>query len=205
MRLVVALLVLGSTSAASADGAADAKAHYQSATAYFAVGEFAKAAEEYQQAYTLKPDPALLYNAAQSYRLAGNNERALILYKNYVSLYPNQANVDEVRNQITKLKDAIAAQEKAKTNPPTNTVPVQPTAPSTASPMPPPATAASSPSPTGAELTATAEKPRPITRKAWFWATLGASALVIAGVTVGIVFAVQPHAPTANLGQVNGN
>jgi tetratricopeptide (TPR) repeat protein len=114
---------MGQTAAAWADNAADAKAHYQSATAFFAVGEFAKAADEYQQAYTLKPDPALLYNAAQSYRLAGNNERAIILYKNYVSLYPDQANVDEVRNQIAKLKDAIAAQENAKNNPPTNTVP----------------------------------------------------------------------------------
>src|SRR6185312_14996699 len=118
MRLFVALLLMGQTAAAWADNAADAKAHYQSATAFFAVGEFAKAADEYQQAYTLKPDPALLYNAAQSYRLAGNNERAIILYKNYVSLYPDQANVDEVRNQIAKLKDAIAAQENAKNNPP---------------------------------------------------------------------------------------
>src|SRR6476619_768228 len=107
MRLVVALFVIGSTATAWADASADATAHYQSATAFFAVGEFAKAADEYQQAYTIKPDPALLYNAAQSYRLAGNNERAIILYKNYVSLYPDQSNVDEVRNQIVRLKDAI--------------------------------------------------------------------------------------------------
>jgi tetratricopeptide (TPR) repeat protein len=193
MRLFVALLLMGQTAAAWADNAADAKAHYQSATAFFAVGEFAKAADEYQQAYTLKPDPALLYNAAQSYRLAGNNERAIILYKNYVSLYPDQANVDEVRNQIAKLKDAIAAQENAKNNPPTNTVP-----PTSSAAVP-------SSSPPAPVVAAAAEKPRPVTRKAWFWATLGASALVIAGVTVGVVLAVQPHAPTPSLGQVSGN
>lgn len=194
MRLIVALLIVARAATSWADAAADAKAHYQSATAYFAVGEFAKAADEYQQAYTLKQDPALLYNAAQSYRLAGNNERALILYKNYVRLYPDQSNVDEVRSQIAKLKDAIAAQEKAKNNPPTTPVPVQPSAS-------PPA-----PAQPEAQLTATAApKPRPITRKPWFWATLGASALVIAGVTIGVVLAEQPHAPSPTLGQVAGN
>src|SRR6185312_6401657 len=119
-----------------------------------------------------------------SYRLAGNNERAIILYKNYVSLYPDQANVDEVRNQIAKLKDAIAARENAKNNPPTNTVPVPPTS----------SAAVPSSSPPAPVVAAAAEKPRPVTRKAWFWATLGASALVIAGVTVGVVLGVQPHA-----------
>ena len=33
------------------DATADAKAHYQSATAHFAVGEFAEAATEYQAAF----------------------------------------------------------------------------------------------------------------------------------------------------------
>lgn len=197
MRLIVALLVPLWATAASADSAADAKAHYQRATAFFAVGEFAKAADEYQEAYTIKQDPALLYNAAQAYRLAGNNERAIILYKNYVRLYPDQPNIDEVRSQIDKLKDAIAAQEKAKNSPPTTPVPAQPTA-SMPSPQP-----QRQPQ---AQLTATApEKPRPVTRKAWFWVTVGASALVIAGVTVGVVLATQPHAPTASLGQVAGN
>ena len=108
MRALSAILCVALSATAFADAASDAKAFYERATADFAVGDFAKAADEYQQAYRLKPDAALLYNAAQSYRLAGNNEKALILYKNYVMFYPNQPNVDQVRSQIDKLKEAVA-------------------------------------------------------------------------------------------------
>ena len=37
--------------------------------------------------YKLKPDPALLYNAAQAYRMTGNNHKALLLCKNYVMFF----------------------------------------------------------------------------------------------------------------------
>ena len=172
MRFLLALCLIGSAPAAFADAAADAKAQYERATAHFAVGEFAKAADEYQQAYTLKPDPALLYNAAQSFRLAGNNERALILYKNYVQLYPEQPNVDEVRGQIAKLKEAVAAQEKAKTNPPTSTVPVTPgsVAPSQSIAVAPPV-----------------HRERPLYKKWWFWAIVGG--VVAAGAVTAAVLA----------------
>jgi tetratricopeptide (TPR) repeat protein len=142
---------------------AQARALSQEASAQYAVGEFTGAAEKYQAAYKLKPDAALLYNAAQSYRMAGNNEKALLLYKNYVMFYPNAKNVANVEQQISKLQEAIAAQEKAKTQPPTTTEPASgvgaavgagiPTgaAPSSSSPSatpatePPPAAATTAP------------------------------------------------------------
>src|SRR5262249_45215773 len=119
--VAVAVLTLLSIPARADRAAAEARAHYQSATSHFAVGEFGEAAAEDQAAYKLKPDPALLYNAAQSYRLANNPDKALILYKNYLQLYPNEANAEEVRKQIDKLKEAIAASERAKESPPTGT------------------------------------------------------------------------------------
>lgn len=214
MKFVYAILIMFLASilapGAFADSAGDAKAHYERAMADFAVGDFANAADEYQQAYRLKPDAALLYNAAQSYRLAGNNDKALILYKNYVMLYPNQPNVDQVRSQIEKLKQAVAAQEQAKSNPPTSTVPVQPTPSPAPAPAPAPQTAPQ-PQPqlqvqaAPDALTASAERPRPLTKKPWFWATIGASVLVVAGVTVGVVLGTQPHAPTATVAHVDGN
>ena len=117
-------------------------------------------------------DPALLYNAAQSYRLAGKNEKALILYRNYVQLYPTRANIEDVRAQIAKSKDAIAAQEKAKTNPPTSTVAAYP-------PL--------QPSPLGAaiRLDATAAAERPLYKKWWFWTIVGG--VVAAGVVTAAV------------------
>jgi outer membrane protein assembly factor BamD (BamD/ComL family) len=79
---------------ARADESADAKAHYQKATAHYAVGEYHDAAVEYEEAYKAKQDPALLYNAAQSHRLANDNQKALLLYKNIVKLYPTSKYAD---------------------------------------------------------------------------------------------------------------
>jgi tetratricopeptide (TPR) repeat protein len=194
MRSLIVSALLLAASSAGADNASEAKGYYERATAHFAVGDFAKAADEYQQAYTLKPDPALLYNAAQSYRLAGNNEKALILYKNYVQLYPNQPNVDDVHSQIAKLKEAIAAQEKAKNNPPTTVASEPPTEAATQS----------STATNNALVTQAPEKPS-IVKKPWFWAVVGGGALVVAGVTVGIVFGARPHDPTPTVGHVDGN
>lgn len=129
----------------------------QEATTHYAVGEFAQSAEKYQAAYKLKPDPALLYNAAQAYRMAGNNDKALLLYKNYVMFYPNEKNVPNVQQQITKLQEAIAAQHKAQTQPPTTTEP-----PSTGAVAPPaPSAIASAPPATPVTPAAPAAEPPP--------------------------------------------
>jgi len=159
----------------------DAKAHFQSATSHFAVGEFAEAADEYQKAYKLKPDPALLYNAAQSYRLANNLEKAQILYRNFLQLYPNEGNAEEVKAQITKLREAIVAADKAKNAPPTEAKPmtpspervelVEPTAPHTVT----------------AEAPAKAER-TPVYKKWWLWTIVG---VVVVGAVVGGVVATQ--------------
>jgi tetratricopeptide (TPR) repeat protein len=184
MKFALAIfLVTAVSSVARGDASADAKAHYERATAHFAVGEFAKAADEYQEAYKLKPDPALLYNAAQSYRLSGNNDRALILYRNYVQLYPNEPNVDDVRNQIAKLKDAIAAQDKAKTNPPTSTVEVKPAS-----------------TPVAAQPTKREEYHRPIYKKWWLWTIVGG--VVVAGVVTGAVLATTSRGSWSQLPDV---
>src|SRR6185437_6764665 len=95
------------------------------------VGEFSEAAAEYEAAFKLHQDAALLFNAAQSRRLAGENAKALILYKNFTHLYPSSANMPAVREQIEKLEPVVAAEQKAKTAPPTNTMEPrnEPTAP----------------------------------------------------------------------------
>jgi tetratricopeptide (TPR) repeat protein len=176
---IVALVLLAACATARADRATEAREHYQSATAHFAVGEFADAATEYQAAFKLKPDPALLYNAAQSYRLANNPEKALILYKNYVQLYPNEANADEVRHQIEKVKEAIAAAERAKTSPPTGTTEPKQLPPSSAPDSTP---AQAQPEPVAATSTTATAAPQkhetPVYKKWWLWTIVG---VVVAG------------------------
>ena len=50
-----------------------------------------RAADNYEKAFALKPDPAVLYNAAQAHRLAGNKQRALDLYQSYLRMYGNDS------------------------------------------------------------------------------------------------------------------
>ena len=107
---LLALAVGGRPAVASEPSAA--RQAYDQATAAFGLGHYAEAAEKYETAFSLRPDPALLYNAAQAYRLAGNRPRALELYRNYLRLYPNRQNADEARNQVAALTKALE-EEKA--------------------------------------------------------------------------------------------
>jgi tetratricopeptide (TPR) repeat protein len=174
-------LALGGVARADDPDAEAARQHYKAATGHFAVGEFAEAATEYESAYKLHQDPALLFNAAQSRRLAGENQKALVLYKNFLHLYPTSPNIPAVREQIDKLQEAIAADNKAKTSPPTTTVEPKnepKSEPTTTQQQQQqqqqPATATSAPA---------NEKP-PIYKKWWFWTAIGV--VVVAAVVIPV-------------------
>ena len=203
MRIAAAVVVsltlaLAGVARAEDPNAEAARQHYKAATGHFAVGEFADAAAEYEAAYKLHQDPALLFNAAQSRRLAGENQKALVLYKNFLHLYPSSPNVPAVREQIDKLQEAIAAENKAKTSPPTTTVepknepsttPPPATTPATTptttpASNAPPATAATEPPPSSNE------KP-PFYKRWWFWAAVG-GVVVLAVVIPVVVIETQP-------------
>ena len=129
---------------ALASGPSPARQAYDQATAAFGLGHYAEAAEKYETAFSLRPDPALLYNAAQAYRLAGNRQRALELYRNYLRLYPDRQNAAEARNQVAALNKALEEEKVGPASPPVTATPTTaippPVAPLLApSPVPPPA------------------------------------------------------------------
>src|SRR5688572_23259842 len=151
--LVAMVLVVAHArvAAAAAVPEADARAFNEKATAAFALGRFAEAAGYFEKAFELKTDPALLYNAAQAHRLAGNKERALTLYQSYLRVYGDKERRGEVEARIRELKEAIARDKAVATSPPTGTQPVTvPPSP----PAPPPA-AAAPPAPPAPVATAT--------------------------------------------------
>jgi len=216
--LVAALvLALASRAGAAEEKKTEARRLYDEATAAFGVGNYAEAAEKYEASFKLHPDAALLYNAAQAYRMAGNNDKALLLYKNYVMFYPNEKNVPNVQQQITKLQEAIAAQHKAQTQPPTTTEPpssgaVTPPSPSAvAAPPPPapeqpaappatpppPAAAVPPPSAPAASLVASPAPAtggeEPIYKKWWLWTAVGV--VVIGGVVTAIALSSGSSTP----------
>lgn len=198
MRFIAAALLAASccSAPAFADRASDAREHYQNATAHFAVGEFADAATEYQAAFKLKPDPALLFNAAQSYRLANNPDKALILYKNYLQLYPDQPNVEEVRQQIAHVQSMIEA-EHAKPKAPPPPAATEP-APSTAAPAPkPPDVKTPEPAPlTAPPPTAVTKRETPVYKKWWIWTIVGV--VVAGGAVTTAVLLTRPSSHWSN-------
>ena len=101
----------------------EARAYFDKATASFALGHYPTAAENFEKAFELRPDSALLYNAAQAHRLAGNKERALTLYQNYLRLYPKAVRRTEVEGRVDDLKKAIERDRQLATSPPTTTMP----------------------------------------------------------------------------------
>jgi tetratricopeptide (TPR) repeat protein len=186
----------------------EAKRLFEEATADYNLGKFAEAAELYKQAYQAKSDPAILYNIAQSYRLANDFKNALFFYRSFLHNLPAGVNRNEVEDRIRKLEDQLEKERQLKEHPPNEPSPrvnkgVKPVEP-TAAPAP---AVAPAPATTAPALTATAqptatEKPR---TRWWVWAVVGAAAVVAVGVGVGVGVALGtkgPSDPSTHLGTV---
>jgi len=144
--------------------AAEARRHYEEGTKAYNLGEYPRAIAEFKAAYNAKPDPLLLYNIAQSFRLGNDASQALFFYRSFLRNMPNASNRKEVEGRIRTLEKQVEKQvEEQKKDapapvvvPPASTVPPPP--PSQPGPVtaagPPPAVApappvvASSPPPT---------------------------------------------------------
>jgi tetratricopeptide (TPR) repeat protein len=210
-RIPVVLVLLLASGAARAED--DAKAHYQKATAHFAVGEYHDAAIEYEEAFKLKQDPAILFNAAQSFRLAGENQKALLLYNNIVKLYPGTHYAKDSKERIQKLAESGTSPPAAPPAPEPSSVP-PPVAPPAVTPIaPPPATpapavvtpAAPPPSAPAAVISSPppAAEDHPIYTRWWFWTAAGV--VVVGAVVAGIALSSGGSAgPWNNLPPVPG-
>lgn len=91
----------------------NAKTLFERATVQFRLAKFHEAALTYQRVYELHPDAVLLYNCAQSYRLANEPEKALVIYKSYLSAKPDASNREEVEGRIAELERVVAGQRHA--------------------------------------------------------------------------------------------
>ncbi|MES1171790.1 MAG: tetratricopeptide repeat protein [Bacteroidota bacterium] len=137
--LVTGALATGAARTAQAaddPASSEAKRHYEEGTKAFNLGEYPRAIAEFKATYNAKPDPLLLYNIAQSYRLAGDAGQALFFYKSFLRNMPAAANRKEVEGHIKTLQKQVAEQKKdPDAAPPAVAVP--PVAAPAASPAPP--------------------------------------------------------------------
>jgi len=133
---------------ARAEDTAAAREHYQKGTAFYDLGRYQDAAKEFEAAYEAKNDPALLYNLAQSHRLAGNTEQALHFYRTYLRRVPKAANRSEIEERIMALEKLLDV-KKGTQIPPNQTIPPAATGtpPTVDTPPAPPAPPVSTPPP----------------------------------------------------------
>ena len=204
-RMVIVLVALVLVCRSAIADESEAKSLFTRGRTAYALGRFNDAADLFEKAFELKQDPAILYNAAQAHRLAGNKPKALVLYQNYLRLFGEQTNSSEVERRIGELKTAIEAEQAAKTNPPTGLLNDK---------GEPPASAASAPRstaspPTASPLLATqAALPpkKPLARRGWFWSVVVGGAAVVGGaVALGVVLGTAKSGPAITLGSVKGN
>jgi tetratricopeptide (TPR) repeat protein len=207
-RLAVAgLVVVATPHVARAAPADEARALNDKATAAFALGRFAEAAETFEKAFELKPEAALLFNAAQAHRLAGNKERALALYQSYLRVYGNKEKRAEVETRVRELKEAIEKDKAAAPPPPPPPPIVQPpppvvpappppvAKPPDAGPPPPPPVVPPPPKP-DVSLVVQPAPPQepPLTSRPWFWVAVSGAVVAIATVTLLLVVKRDPEA-----------
>lgn len=220
--LVAAIVAAFAPGAGAAPGAdsPDARGLSADATAAFGRGRYGEAAQMYEAAFALRPDPGLLYNAAQSYRLAGNKARALELYRDYVRLYPAGTNAEEARGHVAVLKKAIE-EERAKAaaaaaanaqaanaanpvmDPEALLAPGDTAGPPSTSGPPPPRRNATVPL-VSRPSSARADAKRSITQENWFWVVVGAAVAVV-GVTAIVLGSRDEKFPDASFGTARGN
>ena len=224
--IIVATVLAAQAPVWAAASSKDARRIYDEATAAFGLGRYAEAAEKYEAAFSLRPDPALLYNAAQSYRLAGNKARALELYRNYVRLYPEGTNAEDARSPRRGAEEGDRG-ERSGTPP---AAPVAPLPPAHAPSAPPPSTPPTATMPPPVETTMPAAAPLPsapppaadtnvpmvsrpapagdeqksLTRQTWFWVAVGAAAVLV-GTTVILLATRGETFPDATFGPARGN
>jgi tetratricopeptide (TPR) repeat protein len=211
--VVVMAVLLGAAPVAKADRS-EARRVYDEATAAFGLGHYAEAAEKYEKAFSIHPDPALLYNCAQAYRLAGNHARALELYRNYLRLYPDRSNAEEARSQVAALSKAIDEEKQGAVAPP----PVAPIAATPPPVAPMPSSSATVPAPASPSTSApvsqtvaagiaagpSAEASPASGSRTWIWIVVGA--VVVVGATTAILLATRADKfPDASYGTATGN
>lgn len=81
-----------------------AKAHYINGARLYDHDKFEEALVEFQTANQLKPDPALVYNMGQCYRMLGQRESAVGNYRRYLSMVPDSPVRERIERYISQGK-----------------------------------------------------------------------------------------------------
>ncbi len=112
--------LLGAQSAVADPRLEEAKKHFRQGEAYFKVGTFDKAIEEYAAAYALAPKAGVLFNIGLCYEKSGNKDKAVEYYDRYLRDAPNEDKAVEARarrealgRELEERDEKLAKKEEA--------------------------------------------------------------------------------------------
>jgi tetratricopeptide (TPR) repeat protein len=144
-----------------------AKEHYEKATRLYNLAKYVEAIEEYQQVYLVSADPRMLFNIAQSYRLADQPAEAVRFYRNYLRNAPavprpEDPKREDIEKRIADLEKVAEERRKSQPalTPPGPVSPLPPPVTTTPPPVTPPPPPVTTPGAVGA-ATPTAPTPSP--------------------------------------------
>jgi tetratricopeptide (TPR) repeat protein len=107
-------LLLASLAGAASPGEKEARAAALEGKKAFDLGDYAKAIEQYENAYRLKAAPGLLFNLGQSHRKAGNFDRATFYFRRYLETNPPSAQAKATEDVLAEVEKEAAAKKSEK-------------------------------------------------------------------------------------------
>jgi len=178
---------------ARADDNAEAKRLFMAGTKHFDLAEYDLALNDFKEGFRHKDDPVFLYNIAQCYRLLKNHEEdSLKFFQTYLRRLPTARNRDEVERKITGLQQVLAAQDRARSAPPSTTIRPGESPPDS----PPPVVVLTPNALTEVVVSAVpSPRPKPLYKRWWLWTAVGG--VVVVGVAVGLGVGLSQYNGTA--------
>ena len=107
LALLLAITVLAPRAHAQGKLKPDAQVHLDAALKAYAAKDYDVAFREFDQAYAVDPNPALLYATAQALRHASKCAQAIDTYRRYLDTKPNDTQVAAAKTGITSCEDIL--------------------------------------------------------------------------------------------------
>ncbi|MFO0563379.1 MAG: tetratricopeptide repeat protein [Polyangiales bacterium] len=90
-----------------------ARTHFRTGMRYFDLGRFSEAAVEFERVFEFTGQSELLYNIARSHESAGNLQRALETYDQFVQREPSAPNASAIRAHADELRARVRSESAA--------------------------------------------------------------------------------------------
>lgn len=194
------------------DGTNAARAAAKEARVAFDAGDFTAALKKYEEAFRLKPVPALQFNLGQCHRHLGNTERALYFLRRFLESNPPEPQAAQVRPIITELEAKLTDEERARSvkEEHARALELEHAKATAAQAQAEAAARAAEEAKFRAELEEAIKRPptamdsEPLYKKSWFWvAVVGGAAAIATGVGVSVYVGTSPRPTPTTFPDIN--